>query len=374
MRNKKVKEQFTTIVFIFVSMFGASQAYAQENRLTLDKIIEYLLVFSPTPETRAAGNKTLSKEIGKNGVSFVLDAGKESILRQNGADDNLILAIKKSAADKKSPAAGKKIAKKQTVSEKSEKPIDAAGYLKRAEACNQYDYDCQIKNYDRAINLDSRNAAAYWLRGNAYRWKNNYEQAFTDYAKAIEIEPKFFDAYRSRSLAYEAKGELAKAIADASQALQIKPDDAYVYNHRGNLYRYLLEYEKAIADYSKAIEFAPDNLYYYEDRANAYRDAGKCDAAIADYLKRLAPTKKPLVGNQITYSNLGRCYGETGQYKSAIDSYTKAIEIEPGHEGAYKNRSEMYEKIGETEKAKADRRKYQELMDAFTKRIFEEND
>lgn len=66
---------------------------------------------------------------------------------------------------------------------------------------------------------------------------------------------------------------------------------------------------------------------------------------------------------------MGECYGETGQYQKAIDSFTKAIETDQKYEPAYRNRAEIYEKIGDTEKAKADRKKYQELVDIFLKRI-----
>jgi tetratricopeptide (TPR) repeat protein len=371
MENKKVKEKILMIFFILVSMFYVQKTDAQESRLTMDRILAFLQSYNITPVTKAAVNKTLSREIVKNGMSFALDKETENILRQNGANDSLIFAIKKSITAKKSPATGKTAAKKLAA---AEKPTNAAGYLKRAETCSQYDHDCRIKNYDLAIALDSQNAAAYKLRGDGFNLKSDFDRAVSDYTKAIEINPKFFDAYERRASAYHLKGEIEKAIGEYTKALEINPKSSYVYNQRGDLYRvYLGDYEKAIADLSKAIELEPDNVYFYEDRADAYRAADKYDLAIADYLKEFEIAKEPIRAVEATYQDLGECYAKTRQYQKAIDSYTKAIEIDSDYAGAYQGCAEMYEKIGEPEKAKADRKKYQELTDALWKRINKEN-
>lgn len=356
-----MKRKILMMFVLAVSISCVLSAYAQEKRLTMDEIVINLQRFSQTPITKESANKTLAKTVGEKGVDFALDADTERILRQNGANDKLILAIKKSIADKKSPAADKKISAEKT--SVAEQPTDAEGYLNRAKMCREYDYDCRIKNYDKAIELDPKNAVAYKLRGNAYSSKNNHDQAISNYTKAIELDPKFFDAYKSRSTAYELKGEFENAIGDDTKALEIKPKDAYTYNNRGNLYRYLLNFEKAIADFSKAIEIEPDNVEHYEDRANTYFQTDKCDLAIADYLKKIEVAKTPIPGVEITYRKLGDCYSKTGQHQKAIETYTKTIAIDPKYEAAYKGRAEMYEKIGETEKAKADRKKYQELID-----------
>lgn len=350
-----------------VSMFCTQITYSQENGLTMDQIVSNLQAFSRSAEMKASANKSLAKMVTQNGVNFALDKDAERILRQNFANDELILAIRKSISEKKSPTPQKNKTSKKARA--IEKPTNAEGYLGRAKICNKYDYDCQINNYNKAIEIDPKNAVVYKLRGDSYSRKHDFDQAIINYTNAIEIDPKFFDAYQSRLSVYESKGEFEKAIGDATRVLEIKPKDARVYHQRGYFYRYLLNFEKAIADFSKAIEFEPDNVYFYEDRADTYLQADKYDLAIADYLKKFEVAKTPVAGDEMTHRKLGGCYVKTGQYKKAIDSYTKAIEIDPNYGLAYDGRAEMYEKIGELEKAKADRKKYQELIDDFWKKM-----
>lgn len=279
-----MKRNILMMFALAIPIFCGQWVYSQENLLTVDQIVLSLQTFSLTAELRASANKTIAEEVSKKGVAFTLDKDTERILRQNFANDELILAIKKSIAEKKSPTPQKETSSKKA--EAVEKPTNVEGYLARAKVCNKYDYDCQIKNYDKAIELAPKNAIAYELRGTSYSSKSNYNQAIADYTKAIEIDPKFFDAYQSRSSAYFLSGEIEKAVSDDTKSIELRPTNDYAYAHRGDLYAiYLSDYDKAIADYSKAIEINPKAYYHYEDRANVYRRAKKYNLAIADYLK-----------------------------------------------------------------------------------------
>jgi tetratricopeptide (TPR) repeat protein len=55
--------------------------------------------------------------------------------------------------------------------------------------------------------------------------KGEHDHAIDDYNKAIEINPKDAAAYYNRGNAYEKKGDKARAIADFSKAIEINPND-----------------------------------------------------------------------------------------------------------------------------------------------------
>ena len=52
-----------------------------------------------------------------------------------------------------------------------------------------------ISDYNKAIEINPRDAKAYNNRGNAYQRKGQYDQAISDYNKALEINPRFAMAY-----------------------------------------------------------------------------------------------------------------------------------------------------------------------------------
>lgn len=351
---------------LIISVFFCQLAYSQESQLTMEQIILMLRATSRTATLKAAANKTLAREISKRGVDFALDKEAERILRLNFANNKLILAIKQSIAEKKSPQPKKELSSKKVGA--VQEPTNDEEYLVRAKNCNKYDFDCQIKNFNKALELNPQNAVAYKLRGDSYSSKGDDTQAISDYTKAIELDPKFSTAYRNRSTAYLLKREIEKSLLDATKYIELKPDVADGYAHRGDLNGITLSnYEEAIADYSKAIEINPKNYLYYDRRAKFYRYSEKYEPAIADYLKSLSVGGNPVPEG--TYHDLGFCYDQLGQYQKSIDSYTKAIEIDPKEPMAYNFRAKVYEKIGDTKKAEADRKKYEQLIADFLRRI-----
>ena len=70
-------------------------------------------------------------------------------------------------------------------------------------------------------------------RGLAYADKEDYDRAIADYDKALELDPKDATAYNNRGFTYDKKGDYDKAIADYNKALELDPKDATAYNNRG---------------------------------------------------------------------------------------------------------------------------------------------
>jgi len=135
-----------------------------------------------------------------------------------------------------------------------------------------------ISDFNKALEIDPRDADAYINRGIAYQREGKYEQAISDFNEAIEIDPKDADAYILRGHAYAHKGYCGQAISDDSEqaisdfnkALEINPRDEDTYINRGLTYAEKGQYDQAISDYTKALEV---NLRYakvYIMRARAY--------------------------------------------------------------------------------------------------------
>ena len=79
-----------------------------------------------------------------------------------------------------------------------------------------------IADYTKSIELDSKDAWAYYDRGIVYNDKKEYSLAIADYTKAIEIDPKYAQAYINRADAYEAKGEKMLADKDRQKARELE--------------------------------------------------------------------------------------------------------------------------------------------------------
>jgi tetratricopeptide (TPR) repeat protein len=108
----------------------------------------------------------------------------------------------------------------------------ALAKLRRALA-----YDHAISEYTEAIKLDPNNdfanASAYYYRGLAYGYKNEYEKAIHDLNMAILLNPTRATAYYYRGLAYYHKNEYDCAIRDFNEVIFLDPSVPTAYYYRG---------------------------------------------------------------------------------------------------------------------------------------------
>jgi tetratricopeptide (TPR) repeat protein len=148
-------------------------------------------------------------------------------------------------------------------------------------------YDRAISDYNKAIRIDPRHAAAYYHRGHAYADKGqyDYDRAISDFSKAIKINPKYATAYYNRGLAYaQAKGEYDRAISDYSKAIELSPKLAAAYYHRGVAYAQGKgQYDQAISDYDKAIKIDARYAFAYNNRGEARWKLGNKRMACSDW-------------------------------------------------------------------------------------------
>ncbi len=95
----------------------------------------------------------------------------------------------------------------------------------------QQKYDEAIADYEKAIKLEPRAAAAYNMMGMAYRFKYNKlgvpefrQKEMAAFAKAMEIDPKNWVAMVNLGTDYYVEGQKAKAAPLLKKALELNPD------------------------------------------------------------------------------------------------------------------------------------------------------
>jgi tetratricopeptide (TPR) repeat protein len=118
-------------------------------------------------------------------------------------------------------------------------------------------YNEAIEAFNRAIELNPKDAVAYNNRGAAYGQIGNYKQQIEDSTKALQINSKDAVAFNNRGVAYGELGDYEQEIEDCTKAIELNPNLAVAYYHRGIAYQKLGNRKQAIKDKSKAYSLNP---------------------------------------------------------------------------------------------------------------------
>jgi tetratricopeptide (TPR) repeat protein len=212
------------------------------------------------------------------------------------------------------------------------------------------DLDGAFADYNEAIRLDPKFAAALHNRGSIYRKKRDLDRAVADNSEAIRINPKYALAYSGRGLALVDKSDFDAALADLNIAIRLDPGLPVAYSNRGLAYRGKNDFVHALADYDEAIRLDPKNAIWYYNRGLAWRAKGDIEHAIADFDDVIRLDARFVAA----YRERGLAYGRKGDSDLAIADFSEAIRLGPNNASAYVDRGRAYAAGGDYEHAAAD--------------------
>jgi len=149
--------------------------------------------------------------------------------------------------------------------------------------------------------------------------------------------------------------ELDKALSECELGIQLSPNSAIAHNYRGEIYEQMGQPENAITNYQRAIQLDPeledawDNMLDVEselkeefkesltkqrlDWVLEYAYNGETEKAIQEC--EMAMSAMPSIA--IAYNYLGMVLQTLDRLESAIDSYLKAIQLNPRFYAAREN-------------------------------------
>ena len=228
---------------------------------------------------------------------------------------------------------------------------DADYYYKQGLANHEKrNLDEALKNYSKAISLDSKYFGAYLNRGSIYIARMELDKAIADFTKAIEINPNVYEAWALRGAVYSQKANFDMVIGDYTRALAIKSDDPLIWNDLGNAYSAKGNYDRAIESFSRALALNPNYFSPLINRGTAYLETGDLNKSLDDLNRAIA-----LDPNRYeTYNNRGNTYLAMENYDRAFTDYEKAISLNPDSFFSYHGRGNVYKNRGDYDRALAD--------------------
>jgi tetratricopeptide (TPR) repeat protein len=196
-----------------------------------------------------------------------------------------------------------------------------------------------LSDYDRAITLNPQFAKAFNNRGNLKQEKfNDTKGALADFDRAISLNPQFTEAYYNRGNLKDDKLDDSKgAFADFDRAISLNPQFALVYNNRGLLKATKTNDSKgALADFDRAISLNPRSAKAHINRGILKNDKlNDSQGALADFDRAIAINPQ----FALAYYNRGNLKDDKlNDSKGALADFDRAISLDPQSAKAYINR------------------------------------
>ena len=133
------------------------------------------------------------------------------------------------------------------------------GYVNRGMAYfygfsenHQTDYNAAIKDFSKALELDSNNVKAVFNRGNSLYMLNDFSNALSDFNKTIELDSIYPKAYNNRGLVYSRLMMDDKSLEDYNKAIELNPEFSDAFFNRGITYYNTGKLDKACEDWRTA--------------------------------------------------------------------------------------------------------------------------
>lgn len=180
--------------------------------------------------------------------------------------------------------------------------------------------------FNRAIELEPTNAAAWSGRGMTRVMQGDVEAAGPDFDKASELNPNDHMAIHGRGMIAMTEERYIDAVVEFSVALRAAPDDPFALAMRASAYLGLKDYRRALADLDRVATLTP-GLEADVNRAGVLVEAGRAAEAVP--IMDAAAQRDPA---NVDVRNLqGTIREAAGDLEGAEAAFSEGLAIESDH-------------------------------------------
>ncbi len=210
-------------------------------------------------------------------------------------------------------------------------PQFALGYAAMGEAYRlKYQLDRNLKwtdlglsNAGKATALKSDLPSAYITLGEIHNATGKNDLALEEFQRALQLDPRNADALKGVAHTYENAGRPADAEAAYKKAIALRPDYWDGYNSLGNFYDGQGKYDEAVAQFQHAIELTPDNAQVYSNLGAAFLDSG--DPKKVPLAETALKKSIELGPSYPAYANLGFLYESEHKFAESAEACERAL-------------------------------------------------
>jgi len=176
--------------------------------------------------------------------------------------------------------------------------------------------DLAIGDLDQSLKLEPT-SEAFTFRGFAWKRRGDKDKAMADFDRAIELNPREALAWLVRGATWASKGEYQKALDGYSESIRIDPENPNSLHHRAVFHAAHMDPQfrnakQALADATKACEVSNwKDPIYLVGLAMAHAEAGDFDAAVKWQTRAIELSAGSMGQKQLELYRQGKPYRAT---------------------------------------------------------------
>ncbi|MFC1850168.1 tetratricopeptide repeat protein [candidate division CSSED10-310 bacterium] len=247
------------------------------------------------------------------------------------------------------------VAKKEAELGDMNAPKNLIGAIEEVKGLYQMEkYEDGLKIITDKIEKFPEEPVLYFLKGLLHFKMNNNQQALPALQKCVELNPSQRDANYYLGEISNQLGDSAGAAKYLEKELELNPQNKAILIKLGLMYKKQKEYKKAIPLFEKVIEIDPDEMRAKLELAELYQASGDIKKSNA----LLSELEEKGVKDAKSYYNLGVGYWNSENFNLAVESFRKAILVEPNLALAHRQMGFCYIKLNEPSEAVTCLQKY----------------
>lgn len=147
--------------------------------------------------------------------------------------------------------------------------------------------DEAVKCHKKAIQLDPRNAEAYYNLGNILLSQEKFKKAISEYDKAVRINPKYTKAHINLGVSLMEEGWLDEAIMHLTTAVNIEPNNVMAHYNLAMMLADEGRLEEAAKEYRQVLQLGPEDANVHCVLGDVLVRLGRAGEARGEYLEAL---------------------------------------------------------------------------------------
>lgn len=201
-----------------------------------------------------------------------------------------------------------------------------------------------IANNSQAADLTSQD---YFILGEHYKERREYDKALTYYQEILRIDPRFFYAAFNSGLLFQIKKEYTQAIKYYQIATEIDKNCAQAHYNCGICHTELKDYSHAQICLEQAISCKPEYEKAFIQLAIVHRQQNNIDKAYAIFRKILSDAPQ----NITALRECAKTLSQADRLDEAAIYFERALQIEPDHMHTQFDLANIYNMLNKMDEA-----------------------